>query len=92
MFNVTMLFVIFQALLVFRKEQNCSRRPGDVYHPDFMDGRPGYFDVTIGNSLLPSYILKAAISPGAAAKVAECEKMPGMKSVLLQQVVYSIHY
>ena len=61
-----------------KKEQNCSgydsRRPGDVYHPDFMDGQPGYFDVTIRNSLQPFYILKAVIRPGAAAEAAEFEK------------------
>ena len=39
-----------------------------------MDGRPGYFDVTIRNSLQSSYILKAAIRPGAAAEAAEFEK------------------
>ena len=73
--------VIFQALLVENKQvkqQNCSgynsSRPGDVNHPDFIDGRPGYFDVTIRNSLQPSFILKAAISPDAAAEAAECEK------------------
>ena len=39
-----------------------------------MNGRPGYFDVRIRNSLQPSYILEAAISLGAAAESAECEK------------------
>ena len=39
-----------------------------------MDGQPRYFDVTIRNSLQPSYILKAAIHPGAAAEAAEFEK------------------
>ncbi|XP_062522930.1 uncharacterized protein LOC134197601 [Corticium candelabrum] len=61
-----------------KKEQNCSgydsSRPRDVYHPDFMDGRPRYFCVTIRNSLQPSYILKAAIRFGAAAEAAEFEK------------------
>ena len=39
-----------------------------------MDSRPGYFDVTIRNSLQPSYILKTAICLGAAAEAAEFEK------------------
>ena len=30
--------------------------PGDVYHADFIDGRPGYFDVTIRNSAAFLYI------------------------------------
>ena len=38
-----------------------------------MDGRPGYFDITIRNSLQSSYILKATISPGAAAGTEEYE-------------------
>ena len=46
----------------------------ETYHPDFMDGQPGYFDVTIRNSLQPSYILKAVIRSGAAAKATEFEK------------------
>ena len=33
-----------------------------------------YFDVTIRNSLQPSYILKAAISPDAAAEAAKFKK------------------
>ena len=69
--------VIFQVSQV-KKGQNCSgydsSRPGDVYHPDFMNRRPGYFDVTIRNSLQPSYILKAVLRPGAAAEAAEFEK------------------
>ena len=39
-----------------------------------MDGRPGYFDVTIRNSLQPFYIFKEAIRPGASAEAAEFEK------------------
>ena len=58
----TLSDVLFHALLVdnanCRKEQRCSsdnsRRPGDVFHPDFDQGRPTYFDITVRNSLVDS--------------------------------------
>ena len=34
-----------------RREQTCSgssrARPGDIFHPDFADSRPAFFDVTM---------------------------------------------
>jgi len=36
------------------REQHCgesNNRPGDIYHPDFMLGKPAYFDVSVQNSL-----------------------------------------
>ena len=43
-------------------------------HPDFLLGRPGFFDVTVANSLQPSFIIKAAINAGAVAEAAEACK------------------
>ena len=51
------------------KKKRCSgfdnSRPGDTYHPDFLLDRPGFFDVTIANSLQPSLIITAAINAEA---------------------------
>ena len=74
--------IIFHALLSDCKnvklEQRCSgedgRRPGDVYHPDFLEDKAGYFDISIRNSLQPSYVTKSAIQAGAAAEAGELEK------------------
>ena len=74
--------VIFHALLLdnsqTRHEQRCSgesnSRPGDTYHPDFSFGRPGYFDVSVQNPLLPSYVNKAALRSGVAAEAGERDK------------------
>ena len=49
-------------------------RPGDVFHPDFLEGRPAYFDVTVRNSLQPSYVTKSAVRAGAAAEAGEEQK------------------
>ena len=42
-------------------EQRCSaenfKRPGDLYHPDFLEGCPAFFDVSVRNSLQPSHII-----------------------------------
>ena len=59
-------------------EQGCStfnyKKPGDIFHPDFLDGLPAYFDITVRNSLLPQFITVAATCPGAAADAGEKEK------------------
>ena len=39
-----------------------------------MDGRPGYFDVTVCNTMQSSFISKAAITAGVIAEAAEAEK------------------
>ena len=60
--------VIYHAILTNNKhakrEQRCSgydnSRPGNIFHPDFLLGCPGFFDVTEANSLQPSFIIKAA--------------------------------
>ena len=61
-----------------KREQRCSgydnSRPGNIFHPDFLLGRPGFFDVTVANSLQPSFIIKAASNAGAAAEAAKACK------------------
>ena len=42
--------------------------------PQFLDGTPAYFDVTVRNSLLPQFVSIAATKPGAAAEAGEREK------------------
>jgi len=49
-------------------------RPGDLYHPDFFQGRPAFFDVSVCNMLSPSVISHALVSAGAAAAVGEALK------------------
>ena len=55
--------VVFHALLQdnsgCKREQRCGSsldRPGDVYHPDFLYGKPAYFDVTVRNPLQDSIL------------------------------------
>ena len=87
--------IIFHALLSDCKnvklEQRCSgedgRRPGDVYHPEFLEGKAGYFDISIRKSLQPSYVTKSAIRAGAAAEAGE---LAATRPVLLWRVVFSI--
>ena len=61
-----------------KQEQRCSSfdvsRPDDIYHPDFLEGKLGYFDVTVCNSLQPSHIIKATTKAGSAPEVAEYNK------------------
>ncbi|XP_062518972.1 uncharacterized protein LOC134194086 [Corticium candelabrum] len=60
----TLCDVIFNTVLVdnrdCKKEQRCNShnnaRPGDVFHPDVLQGRAAYFDVSVRNSLQASYL------------------------------------
>ena len=78
--------VVFNALLVddsrCHREIQCSStsnsRPGDIFHSNFEHGLPTYFDLTVQNSLQPSYLVQAATCPGAAAAAGEIEKISGM--------------
>ena len=58
-----------------KKEQRCGgedkRRP---VHLDFLDGKLGFFHVTVRNSLQSKYVVAAARKAGAAAEAGECEK------------------
>ena len=49
-------------------------RPGDVFHPDFEQGSPTYFDVSVQNSFQPQYIVQAAQYAGVEAEAGEKEK------------------
>ena len=61
-----------------RREQNCSANwyshPGDIYHLEFPDGRPVFFDITVCNSLQPVFISAAAVTARAVAATGEVEK------------------
>ena len=54
-----------------RLEQRCltdrQDRPGDVYHPSFLNGRPGYFDVSVRNTLQSAFLTRGASHAGVAA-------------------------
>ena len=73
--------IIWQALLVDNpratQEQHCgvnNSRPGDIFHPDFVQGKPAYFDVSVRNSLQPQFLCRAASLAGAAGEVGEMAK------------------
>ena len=75
--------IIWHALLInnkaARREQtcssNCKARPGDIFHPDFVDGRPAFFDVTARNTVQAKYVCEAAEMAGAAARAGELERI-----------------
>ena len=46
----------------------------DVYHPDFLYGKPAYFDVTVRNPLQDSLLSQSAVTAGVAASQGEAEK------------------
>ena len=50
------------------------QRPGDIFHPDFHDGKPTYFDISVVNPLQPGSINEASRSAGVAAARREEEK------------------
>ena len=49
-------------------------RPGDIFHPDFDDGRPTYFDISVRHTLQPGNLNRASTNAGAAAVAGEMEK------------------
>ena len=60
-----------------KREQRCGSgldRPGDVYYPDFLFGKPAYFDVTMRNPLQDSLLSQSAVTAGVAASRGEMEK------------------
>ena len=60
--------IIWHALLIdnkaARREQTCSSnskaRPGNIFHPDIVDGRPAFFYVTVRNTVQAKYVCEAA--------------------------------
>ena len=51
-----------------------ASRSGDVFHPDFHNGRPTYFDISVRSALHFGVITHSASSPGFAALKGEMEK------------------
>ena len=49
-------------------------RPGDIFHPDFDDGRPTYFDISARHTLQPGNLNRASTNAGAAAVAGEMVK------------------
>ena len=48
--------------------------PGDVFHPDFSDGHPTYFDPLVQHTLQPNTINEASRTAGIAAAEGETIK------------------
>ena len=82
----TLRDVLFQYLISdnsdCKVEQGCSsnnyKKPGDLFHPDFLDGRSAFFDITVRNSLLPRFIAIAVTHPGQAADAREERRISNM--------------
>ena len=51
-----------------------ASRPGDVFHPDFHNGHPTYFDVSVRSAFHSGVISHSAFSPGFAALKGKMEK------------------
>ena len=74
--------VIYHALLQdntgCHKEQQCAGsrldRLGDVFHPDFVHGKPAYFDITVRCPSQESLLGWSAVSAGVAAAKGEKDK------------------
>ena len=70
--------IIYHCVLTDNKEARIEqrsnpvnlKRPGGIFHPDFLEGKPAYFDVSIRNPLLLQFIINSA----TAAAAGELEK------------------
>ena len=75
-------YILFQALLQdnhhVKREQrifgSSALHPGDIFHPDFSDGKPTYFDISVRNSLLPQFLSRASLVAGIASSAGEMDK------------------
>ncbi len=63
-------------------------RPGDVFHPDFSDGRPTYFDISVRHTMQSSSINVASMTAGSAA--AEGEGIKDNKYVKIVEQVGAV--
>ena len=63
-----------EARIEQRSNRENLKRPGDIFHPDFLEGKPTYFDVLIRNSRLPQFTINSATHAGSAAAAGELEK------------------
>ena len=52
-------------------------RPSDVFHPDFEQGLPTYFDLTVQNPLQRSCVVQVVACMGITAEAGESEKDTG---------------
>ena len=48
--------------------------PGDIFHPDFQNGRSAYFDASICSTTQPAYISSSTSCAGVAAAAGELAK------------------
>jgi len=48
--------------------------PGDVFHPDFQDGRSAFFDISLRSTTQPTFISSSASCAGVAAVAGEVSK------------------
>ena len=75
---VMLFFMLsFKITVGCKQEQRCGSnldRPGDVFHPDYLFGKPAYFDVTVRNPLQDSLLSQSAVLAGVAALRGEVEK------------------
>ena len=51
-----------------------NSRPGDIFHPNFRQGKAAYIDVTVKNTLRKDLIVQNAEAAGAAAARGEEDK------------------
>ena len=63
-----MRFLLTMPTAVYGCSSDSSTRPGDMFHPDFEQACPTFFDIEVRNSLQPLYIIQAAHLAGAAQK------------------------
>ena len=74
--------ILYRYLLVdnagSRREQCFSSesndRPGDVFHPDFLQGKAAFFDISVRNSFTNHFINSCSTKAGAAAEAGEVQK------------------
>jgi len=48
--------------------------PGDIFHPDYQYGRPGYFDLSVHSTTQSTHISSSASCAGVAAAAGEMDK------------------
>ena len=53
---------------------NSNTVPGDIYHPDFDNGKPALFDISVHNTLQPGMISTAVVTAGSVAEHGEMAK------------------
>ena len=64
-----------------RVNGDSNTRPGDIYHPDFDNGKPSFFDISVSNVLQPSTI-STAVNACAIAESREISKDNKHRSVV----------